>query len=100
MKTLSKFMNVDIFGKCGDLKCGKGRLESCYREMNETYKFYLSFENSLCEVGVRKDILIVFKFIVFKNNRNSGETELVCSFTDLMKLRSFRITSQKSSSTF
>ena len=57
MKTLSKFMNVDIFGKCGALNCRKSRLESCYREMNRTYKFYLSFENSLCQVYLKLKFL-------------------------------------------
>ena len=48
---LSKLINVDIYGRCGPLKCSKKPKDfSCYDAMNQTYKFYLSFENSLCKV--------------------------------------------------
>ena len=48
---LSKLINIDIYGGCGSLKCSrKPKDYSCYDAMNQTYKFYLSFENSLCKV--------------------------------------------------
>ena len=48
---LSKLINIDIYGRCGPLKCNKKLKDSsCYDAMNQTYKFYLSFENSLCKV--------------------------------------------------
>ena len=48
---LSKLINVHIYGRCGPLKCAKKQRDSsCYEAMNKTYKFYLSFENSLCQV--------------------------------------------------
>ena len=48
---LSKLINIDIYGGCGPLKCSrKPKDYSCYDAMNQTYKFYLSFENSLCKV--------------------------------------------------
>ena len=48
---LSKLINIDIYGGCGPLKCNKKPKDySCYDAMNQTYKFYLSFENSLCKV--------------------------------------------------
>lgn len=46
-KELSKYIQVDIFGKCGDKKCPRGQ-DSCSQMLNEEYKFYLSFENSNC----------------------------------------------------
>ena len=49
VSSLSKLMNIDIYGRCGTLECPKDD-EACYINMNQTYKFYLSFENSLCEV--------------------------------------------------
>ena len=49
MSALSNLMEIDIYGKCGTLKCPKFDI-ACYINMNQTYKFYLSFENSLCEV--------------------------------------------------
>ena len=45
---LRKHYPVDIFGGCGKGDpCGKK--EPCLRKLVQTYKFYLSFENSLCK---------------------------------------------------
>ena len=45
---LQKYVPVDIFGRCGKpLKCTVGR-DECFKEIEEQYQFYLSFENSLC----------------------------------------------------
>ena len=47
---LQTLTNVDIFGRCGWLRCPCfGKEMDCMRRLlNDTYKFYLSFENSLC----------------------------------------------------
>lgn len=55
---LRKYIDVDIYGACGDLECGKPTFSKelteendCDERMlhgNNSYKFYLSFENSLC----------------------------------------------------
>ena len=50
---MKRFMKIDSYGKCGDLKCEKNHSTNnspaeCYREMESKYKFYLSFENSFC----------------------------------------------------
>ncbi|CAL1548133.1 unnamed protein product, partial [Lymnaea stagnalis] len=43
---LSKYIQVDVYGKCGKLKCeDRGK---CARMLDTDYKFYLSFENSFC----------------------------------------------------
>ena len=42
---LSKFIDVDIYGDCGWLKCDV----DCNQMLSEDYKFYLSFENSNCK---------------------------------------------------
>jgi len=45
---LRRYVPVDIYGQCGDLKCNKTTQSSCQAMLNSKYKFYLSFENSLC----------------------------------------------------
>ena len=45
---LAKYINVDIYGGCGDLKCQKG--SACMEKtIQPKYKFYLAFENSMCK---------------------------------------------------
>ncbi|XP_032785306.2 alpha-(1,3)-fucosyltransferase C [Daphnia magna] len=51
---LRKFIPVDIYGSCGNLTCPHSKLSDflsdpeCYRMLEKKYKFYLSFENSIC----------------------------------------------------
>ena len=51
MEELQKYIKVDVYGKCGKLKCGDSldRQHSCYDMLQKNYKFYLSFENSECK---------------------------------------------------
>ena len=60
MQNLSEYMKVDVYGKCGDLQCGTawydndaqhGNDQDCMQMVNQTYKFYLSLENSVCKVN-------------------------------------------------
>ena len=46
---LKDFIQVDIYGLCGDLKCGKGGNQTCFDMLSRDYYFYLAFENSLCK---------------------------------------------------
>lgn len=46
-RSLQKYVNVDVFGACGTLKCPHNS-SKCDRMIDTDYKFYLAFENSLC----------------------------------------------------
>ena len=37
---------MDVFGACGNMTCRHN--EDCLLHLEDNYKFYLSFENSLC----------------------------------------------------
>lgn len=58
VKQLSRYIPVDIWGKCGNLTCShKYHLEDCDEKiLNPDYKFYLSFENSICESYVTEKL--------------------------------------------
>ncbi|CAL8090478.1 unnamed protein product [Orchesella dallaii] len=45
VQALQKYIQVDVYGWCGQ-ECPKEG--DCYAHIANTYKFYLSFENSLC----------------------------------------------------
>ena len=51
---LSKYISIDIYGGCGNLTCARNDEHwisepECYVELATKYKFYLSFENSICK---------------------------------------------------
>ncbi|XP_068213041.1 uncharacterized protein [Palaemon carinicauda] len=48
VKTLQKWVTIDVYGDCSPLKCSRGN-HNCYGMLDRDYKFYLSFENSLCK---------------------------------------------------
>ncbi|XP_064480410.1 glycoprotein 3-alpha-L-fucosyltransferase A-like isoform X2 [Ornithodoros turicata] len=47
-KELAKYVQVDIYGSCGPLKCPHAMSEQCFRMLDEEYKFYLAFESVNC----------------------------------------------------
>ena len=53
MTNLQAHILVDVYGKCGPLKCAKDRAHSlgtdCRQELAKSYKFYFAAENSLCQ---------------------------------------------------
>ncbi|ELU18689.1 hypothetical protein CAPTEDRAFT_147329 [Capitella teleta] len=53
VKELQEHIKVDIYGKCGDKQCGSNiREDDCDKSLlhvEGSYKFYLSFENSICD---------------------------------------------------
>ena len=46
VEMLKKYIDVDVFGSCGDHVCNKTD-DSCFQMIEHNYKFYLSFENSV-----------------------------------------------------
>ncbi|XP_055880072.1 alpha-(1,3)-fucosyltransferase C-like isoform X3 [Biomphalaria glabrata] len=48
VQVLQKYIEVDIYGKCGNLSCPRSAGSDCESLLGKSYKFYLSFENSLC----------------------------------------------------
>ena len=70
IRQLKRYIKVDSYGACGDLKllCDKDLVtgdspENCYDMLESKYKFYLSFENSICTDYVTEKF---FRIIVRK----------------------------------
>lgn len=61
-KTLQQYISVDVYGKCGPFQCPRSRSADCYTLLERDYKFYLSFENSLCKDYVTEKF---FKILLY-----------------------------------
>lgn len=59
VRELRKFLPVDIYGKCGNLTCTRSGT-TCLTQISEKYKFFLSFENSLCKDYVTEKVFSIF----------------------------------------
>ena len=53
---MMKYIKIDIYGKCDSyfpnvkqIPCSKDSLNDCFADLVDSYKYYLSFENSLCD---------------------------------------------------
>lgn len=62
VKELQKFIDIDIYGKCGHCKCYPSQSSSCYEGILQSYKFYLSFENAICKDYVTEKFFNVFNY--------------------------------------
>eukprot|EP00914_Ancora_sagittata_P002100 GHVO01004788.1.p1 GENE.GHVO01004788.1~~GHVO01004788.1.p1 ORF type:complete len:390 (+),score=6.48 GHVO01004788.1:223-1392(+) len=69
VKELEKHIAVDVYGGCGDLKCGSNNLSTWEKDNcdaalfndRHSYQFYLAFENSLCEDYVSEKLWRLLK---------------------------------------
>ncbi|XP_005099342.1 glycoprotein 3-alpha-L-fucosyltransferase A [Aplysia californica] len=62
VQEMKKYIDVDIYGHCGSLKCARKDYVQCERKLTTTYKFYLSFENSLCKDYVTEKFFRSFQY--------------------------------------
>lgn len=57
-------VSVDIFGACGKFSCPRENSELCYEMLESQYKFYFSFENSLCNHYVTEKFYSILRYDV------------------------------------
>lgn len=48
VKQLERFVDVHVYGGCGQHICDRSQEQTCLAELENHYKFYLAFENSWC----------------------------------------------------
>lgn len=66
VRQLQEHIQVDIYGECGSLKCTRNATHwlsnpECYDKLANDYKFYLSFENSICQDYVTEKLFNILQ---------------------------------------
>ncbi|XP_076058653.1 alpha-(1,3)-fucosyltransferase C-like [Oratosquilla oratoria] len=59
---LKEHIKIDVYGKCGPYQCSRKNQTSCYKMAAKKYKFYLSFENSLCLDYVTEKFFSILRY--------------------------------------
>lgn len=79
---LRRHAPIDVYGECGDLKCGKplyahGRYradqEPCLQMAGQAYLFYLAFENALCTDYVTEKLYNMLHYPIVPMVRGAAE---------------------------
>jgi alpha-1,3-fucosyltransferase len=70
---IGKLIDVDIYGRCGKLQCPVDD-QKCLDMLTDHYKFYLSFENSLCKDYVTEKLYRPLTQYVIPVVFNGGNT--------------------------
>ena len=76
VEELQKYVPVDIYGRCGNLTCPRNYTSGgseCLSMINSTYKFYLSFENSICKDYVTEKLFMVLPLDVVPIVRSGAD---------------------------
>ena len=69
VKTLKKYIGVETLGACGNPWCGKAHdheLGDCFSILNTSYRFYLAFENNLCEEDITEKFFENYKYDIIQ----------------------------------
>ena len=56
VRDLKTYIPVDVYGTCGNLTCELKLKVACLNMLQREYKFYLSFENTICEDYVTEKV--------------------------------------------
>ena len=70
----ARYVSVDVYGVCGSKRCPRAESDRCRLILNNDYKFYLSFENSICDQYITdkffdnglRSVLTVLKILILK----------------------------------
>ncbi|XP_053212461.1 4-galactosyl-N-acetylglucosaminide 3-alpha-L-fucosyltransferase FUT6-like [Panonychus citri] len=64
VKELARYIDVDIYGECGPFKCPRSEGSHCYEYFEKKYRYYLSFENSICTDYYTEKIINLLNYTI------------------------------------
>ena len=65
-RDLSNYIQVDIYGECGKLRCSKSEPTQCQNLLKSHYKFFLAFENSNCQYYITEKFFNALRLVLSK----------------------------------
>lgn len=79
IKELQMFIQTDVYGKCGTKKCNNlsvvNSKEDCKASIAKEYKFYLAFENSICDDYITEKFFYILQYDIVPVVRGGGNYE-------------------------
>ncbi|XP_060079877.1 alpha-(1,3)-fucosyltransferase C-like [Ylistrum balloti] len=61
VRLLQRDVHVDIYGSCGNMTCPKSSSSNCLYQLHKKYRYYLAFENSLCEDYITEKAMGIYQ---------------------------------------
>ncbi|XP_070393641.1 alpha-(1,3)-fucosyltransferase C-like [Dermacentor albipictus] len=62
VRELRKYLDVDVYGHCGEKQCPRENEIACYKMFAKNYFFYLSFENCICKDYVTEKLFKLLNY--------------------------------------
>lgn len=88
-RKLSKYIHIDIYGNCGRKRCGPTQSKQCYDDILKEYKFYLSFENSICEDYVTEKFFNILNYDIVPIVMGGADYEAISPPNSFIDTRDF-----------
>uniref|UniRef100_A0A2C9L7M2 Fucosyltransferase n=1 Tax=Biomphalaria glabrata TaxID=6526 RepID=A0A2C9L7M2_BIOGL len=60
IQEMKKYIDVDVFGDCGNQTTCLGQRVPCLKKLFQPYRFYLAFENSMCQDYITEKLFKVY----------------------------------------
>ncbi|CAG2109449.1 unnamed protein product [Medioppia subpectinata] len=87
---LRKHIDIDIFGMCGQHDCPRDG--TCLSAIVKKYKFYLSFENSLCKDYVTEKLFNMVRYDIIPVVYGSADYSLIMPNNSFINVKDFNTT--------
>ncbi|KAL3286435.1 hypothetical protein HHI36_000943 [Cryptolaemus montrouzieri] len=93
VEEINKHIKVDVIGKCAEtlsISCPKTDGKKCYNFIEKNYKFYLSFENSLCKDYVTEKLFNILQKNVLPIVYGSADYSNIAPPNSYINVRNYR----------
>lgn len=94
VENLKKYIDVDVYGTCGQNKCPNDKLHHCLKSYVRDYMFFLSLENSICKDYVTEKFYRMLNYKIIPVVFGGADYSLVAPPHSYINALSFKDTVQ------